>query len=209
MSSVNVTNVTSKTYSLDATVFSLQGNFQSVRASIPPASTVTVVLPAGVTYNSFALSPQVQTELSGINGTPSISIAPGPTTALTGEYGSLQVATVTQATAATVATPGLTCLPWTTKAGALLKLRILSPVASGVGESMSIVGLLLNGTEVLPSGVTCVFPGGHAKGFVDFDMSPYNILVPDGSELQVILTYVAGGAATPLANLQYSAFVTS
>src|SRR5579872_2147991 len=75
-----VTNKGSSQYSFTASCRTLQGNFQTVRGVIPGGQTATIPLPAGVTPNDVAQSPEVVKEM--IAGFPHYTIAPAPPSAL-------------------------------------------------------------------------------------------------------------------------------
>jgi hypothetical protein len=188
MASVNVQNLTGDDYSIDASIFSLQGNFMQVRANIPGGQTVTVQLPNGASYSTFVASEVIQTELTRVGG-PRLAFTPGPTTAATGLLGAFDTYQATSANPP-VGTTTLTLTQSTSRAGALLKIRITSLTASAAGETYTISALDVNGTNVL-EGTVVEWPASTPAGFIDFDLSGLAEVVPNAATITVVTT-IAG-----------------
>jgi hypothetical protein len=193
MASVRLTNLTSRNYSFEATVLSLQGQHLTVRKTIPLGSFTDLVLPAGVTFEMLATVPVVKNELA--KASPSYSIAPlaDEKAPIFGGGDKLTLASLGAAASVALTTVGVAAKP-----GKLARIRVSWRGALVLGESIDIDDLKVGGVSVVIPAPLLVTGPLAAYGHFDIDVDKVvgPVAVPDGALVEVGYTYAGGPGAT-------------
>jgi len=193
MASVRLTNHTSRNYSFEATVLSLQGQHLTVRTTIPLGSFTDLVLPPGVTLEMLAAVPAVKSELAKTSPAYSITPVADALAPIFGGGDKLTLATLGAAGSVAATVVGAAAKP-----GKLARIRVSWKGAFVPGESIDIDDLRVGGVAVTIPAPLLVTGPLAAYGHLDIDVDKVigPVAVADGALIEVGYTYAGGPGAT-------------
>ncbi len=193
MAKARLTNLTNNNFSFEATVLSLQGQHLTVRQVIPAGGSVDVELPAGVTLDMLAAVPSVKNELALPSPRYSIAaLADDKAAAFAAGGESLKLAVSGVAGSVVPVVIGTA-----SKAGKLVRIRVIWKGAPDVGESIDVDQLSINGVAVVFNSPILVEGPLPGYSYMDFDAQAIGpVVFGDGAIFELGYTYAGGPGLT-------------